>query len=160
MAFDCFIKIGDIKGEAKDHAHKDEIDVLSWSWGVTQPGTMGMGGGGGGGKVNIQDLVFTKYIDTSSTNLYLKCCNGKHYEEAKLTVRKAGETPVEYMKVHMEKVMVTGISSGGSGSEDRVTENVQLNFKKVTVIYTPQGPDGSPQAEMDIGWDIEANQQL
>ena len=160
MAFDCFIKIGDIKGEAKDHAHKDEIDVLSWSWGVTQPGTMGMGGGGGGGKVNIQDLVFTKYIDTSSTNLYLKCCNGKHYPEALLTVRKAGESPVEYMKIKMEEVMITSMQTGGSGAEDRVTETVNLNFAKVKVEYTPQEATGAAGAVMDIGWDIEANQQL
>ena len=137
MAFDCFIKIGDIKGEAKDHAHKDEIDVLSWSWGVTQPGTMGMGGGGGGGKVNIQDLVFTKYIDTSSTNLYLQC-----------------------MKIKMEEVMITSMQTGGSGAEDRVTETVNLNFAKVKVEYTPQEATGAAGAVMDIGWDIEANQQL
>lgn len=160
MAFDCFIKIGDIKGEAKDHAHKDEIDVLSWSWGVTQPGTMGMGGGGGGGKVNIQDLVFTKYIDTSSTNLYLKCCNGKHYPEALLTVRKSGEHPVEYVKITMQEVMITSMQTGGSGAEDRVTETVNLNFAKVKVEYTPQEATGAAGAVMDIGWDIEANQQL
>ena len=158
MAFDCFIKLGDIKGEAKDATHKDEIDVLSWSWGCTQSGTMGMGGGGGGGKVNIQDLVFTKFIDTSSTNLYLKCCNGKHYPDALLTVRKSGETPVEYMKVKMEQVMITSMQTGGSGAEDRVTETVNLNFAKVTVIYTPQNADGSAAAEMQIGWNIEENQ--
>jgi type VI secretion system secreted protein Hcp len=152
-----FMKLGDIEGEAQDHAHTGEIDVLAWSWGMSNSGTMHIGMGGGSGKVAVQDLSFTKFVDKSSTNLYLKCCNGKHYEEAKLTVRKSGETPVEYMKVHMEKVMVTGINSGGSGSEDRVTENVTLNFKKVTVIYTPQGPDGSPQPEMEMWWDIEQN---
>jgi type VI secretion system secreted protein Hcp len=152
-----FMKLGDIDGEAQDKVHTGEIDVLAWSWGMSNSGTMHIGMGGGSGKVAVQDLSFTKYVDRSSTNLYLKCCNGKHYEEAKLTVRKAGETPVEYMKVHMEKVMVTGINSGGSGSEDRVTENVNLNFKKVTVIYTPQEADGSPGAEMEMWWDIEQN---
>jgi type VI secretion system secreted protein Hcp len=152
-----FMKLGDIEGEAQDKVHTGEIDVLAWSWGMSNSGTMHIGMGGGSGKVAVQDLSFTKFVDKSSTNLYLKCCNGKHYEEAKLTVRKSGETPVEYMKVHMEKVMVTMITSGGSGSEDRVTENVQLNFKKVTVIYTPQSGDGSPEAEMEMWWDIETN---
>ncbi|MBP5150000.1 type VI secretion system tube protein Hcp, partial [Pseudomonas protegens] len=38
MAVDIFIKIGDIKGESMDKAHKDEIDVLNWSWGMSQSG--------------------------------------------------------------------------------------------------------------------------
>ena len=157
MAFDCFLKLGDIKGEARDHAHKDEIDVLAWSWGMAQSGTMSLGGGGGSGKVNIQDLAVTKYVDTSSTNLYLKCANGKHYPEALLTVRKAGENPVEYVKITMTDVIIGNISSGGSGSEDRVTENVGLNFAKVKVEYTPQNQDGSSAATMEMNWDIEAN---
>ena len=157
MAFDCFLKLGDIEGESKDNTYSDWIDVLSWSWGLSQSGTMGMGGGGGAGKVNVQDLSITKYLDKSSTNCYLKCCSGKHYPDAKLIVRKAGENPVEYMKITMEEVLISSISSGGSGGEDRVTENVTMNFAKVKVEYTPQKPDGSPEAVMDIGWDIEGN---
>ena len=93
MAVDIFIKIGDIKGEAKDAVHKGEIDVLAWSWGMSQAGSGHVGGGSGSGKVNVQDLSLTKYIDLSSADLMLACCNGKHYPEAKLTVRKAGENP-------------------------------------------------------------------
>ena len=98
MSAEMFIKIGDVKGEARGKGHEDEIDVLSWSWGATQSGTMHVGGGGGSGKVNMQDMSFTKYVDSSSTNLMLKVCNGKHYPEAKLIVRKAGDKPVEYVK--------------------------------------------------------------
>ena len=157
MAFDCFLKLGDIKGEARDHVHQDSIDVLAWSWGMAQSGTMSLGGGGGSGKVAIQDLSITKYVDTSSTNLYLKCANGKHYPEALLTVRKSGENPVEYVKITMTDVMIGNISTGGSGGEDRVTENVSLNFAKVKVEYTPQNADGSAAATMEMNWDIEAN---
>ena len=39
MAMDQFIKIGALKGEAKDSKHKDEIDVLSWNWGVSNSGS-------------------------------------------------------------------------------------------------------------------------
>ena len=34
MASDIFAKLGDIKGESLDDKHKDEIEILSWSWGV------------------------------------------------------------------------------------------------------------------------------
>src|SRR6478736_1488135 len=99
MAVDMFIKIGDIKGEAKDKAHKEEIDVLAWSWGMSNSGSAHMGGGAGAGKVNVQDLSFTKYVDKSTPDLMLACCVGKHYGTAVLIVRKAGEVPLEYIKI-------------------------------------------------------------
>jgi type VI secretion system secreted protein Hcp len=157
MAIDMFIKIGDIKGESGDDAHKDEIDVLSWSWGMTQSGSTHSGGGGGAGKVSVQDISITKYIDKSSVNLMTACSNGKHYPKAVLTVRKAGENPVEYVKITMEPVLITSVSTGGSGGEDRLTENVTLNFAKVKTEYTPQKEDGSPDSTVSYGYDIKAN---
>ena len=160
MAVDQFMKIGDINGEARDSVYKDWIDVLSWSWGATQSGSMHVGGGGGSGKVNMQDLTFSKYVDSATTNLMTKVCNGKHYPEAKLVVRKAGEKPVEYIRITMTDVLVSSYQTGGNGGEDRLTETVTLNFAKVKVEYTPQAKDGTSAAAMDMGWDVEANTAL
>ena len=158
MAMDMFIKIGDLKGESKDDKHKGEIDVLAWSWGLSNSGSAHVGGGAGAGKVNIQDISITKYIDFSSTGLQLACANGKHFPEAMLTVRKAGEHPLEYLKIKMTEVMITSVSTGGSGGEDRLTENVSLNFAKVNLEYLKQaaagGADGGPST---FAWDIPAN---
>jgi len=41
--------------------------------------------------------------------------------------------------------------------EDRLTENVTLNFAKVNVDYTPQKADGSADTAIPFGWDIAAN---
>jgi len=160
MAMDQFIKIGDLKGEAQDKTHKMSIDVLAWSWGLSNSGTAHVGGGSGAGKVNVQDLSFTKYIDQATPDLMLACCNGKHYPEALLTIRKAGETPVEYLKIKMTDVMVTSLSTGGSGGEDRLTENVTLNFSKVNVDYAEQVPTGGVGAKPSMGWDIAENVKL
>jgi type VI secretion system secreted protein Hcp len=158
MAVDMFLKIDGVKGESLDHKHAGEIDVLAWSWGMSNAGTAHMGGGAGAGKVNVQDLSFTKHIDFSSTNLQLACCSGKHFTEALLTVRKAGDKPLEYLKITVNDVMVTSVSTGGAGSEDRLTEHVTLNFAKVKVEYQKQkadgGADGGPTT---IGWNIAAN---
>jgi type VI secretion system secreted protein Hcp len=160
MAVDMFIKIGDLKGESKDKAHAAEIDVLAWSWGVSNSGNAHMGGGQGAGKVNVQDLSFTKYIDKSSPDLMLVCCNGKHIPEAKLVVRKAGETPLDYLTITMNDLIVTSVSTGGSGGEDRLTENVTLNFAKVKVNYVEQTEKGSAGAKPQMGWDIAANVKM
>jgi type VI secretion system secreted protein Hcp len=157
MAVDMFLKIPGIKGESQDKTYKEQIDVLSWSWGMSQSGTTHVGSGGGSGKVNVQDMTLTKYIDSSSPLLMLACCNGKHYDEALLVVRKAGENPVEYVKIKMKEVIVSSLSTGGSGGEDRLTENVTLNFAQVAVDYTPQNPNGSAGTPIPMTWDIAKN---
>jgi type VI secretion system secreted protein Hcp len=160
MATDGFIKIAGIEGESKDDKHAKEIDVLSWSWDAQQSGTTHMGGGSGAGKVKVGDLTFTKYIDSSSHNLLLSCCAGTHLKEAVLVVRKAGDKPLEYIKLTMSDVIVTKVATGGVGTEDRLTENITLNFGKFEFAYTPQKADGSGDAAKTAGWMIPENKKV
>ena len=157
MAVDMFIKIGSLKGESRDSTHKEEIDVLAWSWGMSNAGSGHVGGGSGAGKVNVHDLSLTKYVDKSSPDLMLNCAKGKHFDTAKLTVRKAGDKPLEYLVITMSEVYITSVSGGGSGGEDRLTENVTLNFSKVTVDYKEQTASGGSGASPTMTWDIAAN---
>jgi type VI secretion system secreted protein Hcp len=154
MAVDMTFKVDGIKGESKVKDHTEEIDVLAWSWGLSQSGTFHGGGGGGGGKVNVQDISFTKYVDKSSPELMLACSNGKHIKEAVLTIRKAGENPLEYLKITLNDLLVSSLSTGGSGGEDRLTENVTFNFAKVKVDYSEQDEKGKGKAPVTYSWDI------
>ena len=157
MAVDMFIKIGKLKGESQDSKHKDEIDVLAWSWGASQSGTFHMGGGGGAGKANFQDLSLTKFIDKSSPDLMTLVANGDHVDMAELVVRKAGKKPLEYITIQMKKCMVTSVAIGGSGGEDRLTENITLNFAAVKVKYIEQTDTGGEGAKPEFSWDIASN---
>jgi type VI secretion system secreted protein Hcp len=157
MAVDIFLKLDGVTGEAKDDAHKGEIDVLAWSWGLSQSGTTHVGGGAGAGKVAVQDLSITKYVDQATPTLHLFCANGKHIANGQLTIRKAGENPLEYLKLEMEELIISGISSGGSAGEDRHTEHMSLNFRKFKKTYTTQNDDGSAGAAPEASWDIAAN---
>jgi type VI secretion system secreted protein Hcp len=161
MAMDMFIEIGKIEGESKDKAHAGKIDVLAWSWGASNSGSAHTGGGQGSGKVNVQDLSFTKYIDKASPELFLHVCNGKHIDKATLIVRKSGgDNPLEYLTITMEDLLVSSLSTGGSGGEDRLTENVTLNFAKVKVLYKEQTAVGADDAKPAVGWDIAANVKI
>lgn len=158
MAVDIFIKIDGIKGESQDKSHAAEIDVLAWSWGGSQSGSGHTGGGSGAGKVNIQDLSFTKYVDASSTTLFQHMCKGTHIKDASLVVRKAGDKPLEYMKFKFYDILVSSLSTGGSGGEDRLTENVTLNFTKFDYDYLTQDAKGGGSAGgVALKWDIAAN---
>lgn len=157
MAVDMFLKCTDLPGESVDSVYKGSIDVLAWSWGMSQSGTTHAGPGAGSGKVNVQDLSLTKWVDKASPKLQLFCCNGTHIKEALLVVRKAGEKPLEYIKITMSDIIVTSVSTGGSGGEDRLTENVALNFATVKFEYTPQKIDGSGDTAVPYTWKISQN---
>jgi type VI secretion system secreted protein Hcp len=160
MALDMFINMGpNIKGESADKARGTEgdIDVLAWSWGMSQSGTTHMGSGGGAGKANFQDLSFTKYVDSSTNALMIALAKGSHIPEVKLLARKAGEGQKRYIEITMKEVLVSSISTGGSGGEDRLTENVTLNFGKVSFAYTPQDSKGTVAGDKTFTWDIAEN---
>jgi type VI secretion system secreted protein Hcp len=157
MAVDMFLKVEGADGESQDDAHAGEIDLLSCSFGATNSGTAHIGGGAGAGKVSVQDLQVNKYICKASPTLMLFCANGKHIPECVLVVRKSGETALEYMKLTMKDCLITSISLGGSGSQDRLTESISINFAEFSYEYTPQKADGSGDAPVTIGWSIAKN---
>jgi len=57
-------------------------------------------------------------------------------------------------------VIITSISTGGSGGEDRLTENVTLNFAEFKTEYTPQKPDGSGDAAVEAAYNIAQNTKI
>lgn len=155
MASNIFIKFDGIPGEARGKDHKDEIDVLSWSWGVAQSGSMGTGGGGGRGKASVHDLNFTKEIDKASPKLFEACCNGKHIASITLSANKAGEKPMEFLKVSLADCIISSIQT--NGSESGYVENVSLNFGKVEIEYTEQDEKGSPKGKVGMKFNVKEN---
>ena len=160
MATDMFLKIDDVQGESVDSKHKDWIDVQSWSWGMSQPGTSHSGTGGGGGKVSVQDLSIVKYVDKATPNLMKMCCNGKHFKLATLKIRKAGGEALVYVKIELNDGIVTGVSTAGGTGDERLTETVTLNFASFKYEYTPQDAKGSGAGAVPCGWDIAKNTAL
>jgi type VI secretion system secreted protein Hcp len=161
MASDIFAKIGDIKGETTDDKHKDEIDVLSYSWGVTQSGTMAFGGGGGAGKAQFSDFSFTTYTSKASPSLFLACASGQHIKEATITVRKAGgDQKQDYLILKMTDVLVSSYNTSGSSGADRPTESLSMVYAKIEFTYKEQKSDGSLAGDVRTGWDLKLNKKI
>jgi type VI secretion system secreted protein Hcp len=157
-----FLELDGIKGETTDKSYKSKnaMDLLAWSWGMANSGTFHQGGGGGSGKASFQDLSVTKYVDLATPNLMLFCANGKHVAKGTITVRKAGENPLEYLKISLTNILVSSYSTGGSSGEERLTEHVALNFSQVKVEYASQTESGGKAGTNDFGWDIGGNAKL
>ncbi|SFI26544.1 type VI secretion system secreted protein Hcp [Collimonas sp. OK307] len=159
MAQDMFLKIAGIDGESSDSAHKGEIEISHWEWDIKQNATMHSGSGGGAGKATISDLYFEHSADRSSPNLMKYCLTGKHISEAILVTRKAGGNPLEYMKITMNDVVVTGVHPICSGHSDGIREQVSLSFSKVTQEYKMQNSQGGSAGMVTASFDIKANRE-
>lgn len=157
MASDIFAKLGDIKGESLDDKHKDEIEVLSWSWGVTNAVTLS-GSGAGKGRASFHDLSFTHKIDKASPVLMQSCATGAHLKEGTITHRKAGKGQQEFLIIKMNDVIITAMTDADS-SEGESTETVSLAFAKIDIEYRPQKADGSLDAGIHFKYDLKANKE-
>jgi len=148
-AGDMFLSVngarhGQITGEAHDEKHKNEVEVLAWSWGMQ--GKPSLGGGGATGKATMRELRITKHVDKASTALMAALRTNEAIKEAVLTVRKSGKTALEYLKIKIEdgRVVALDIEAGDAANSPTLVEKVSFSFNKITIDYTPQGPDGNP----------------
>ena len=159
MAVDMFLYIdspkieGEAQGGTKAHA-KGCIDVLAWSWGISNSGTTHMGGGSGAGKANFQDISITSWYEKSTHTLMQSCTKGTHHTTITLVCRKAGDNPLEYITYVLTDCIITSVSTGGSGGEDRLTVNFSINFGSFDIKYVIQDAKGGSAGEVPFKFDI------
>lgn len=146
MAVDAYLKLDKIDGECIVKGYEKFMEILSWSWGLSQSGTFHNGPGGGAGKVNVQDISVTKYVDAATPLLVKSVTQGEHHAKGQIVCRKAGgAAALPFITIDLVKVMVTSQQTGGSGGEDRFTENITLNFAEFEFQYQPQDEKGAKQ---------------
>jgi type VI secretion system secreted protein Hcp len=152
-AVDMFLEIDGIQGESRDNEFANQIDVLAWSNGVSSSKVAKAA-------ANFQQVSVTKYTDRSSPELLQDVASGKVVSFAKLHIRKAGTAPLEYLRFCYTGVQFTSLSMGGSGGEDRLTENLTFSYQKITERYVQQNAAGQPGATFYGGWDLVSNVQF
>ena len=157
MAADYFLQITGVPGESKDSKHKDWIDVFSWTFGESNPGTHATGGGAGAGKVQMQDVHFMTRMSKASPKLFLACANGQHMKEAKLVGVHGGAMQQEFLTWTFSDVLVSSYQTQGSDGDDTVMDAVSLAFSKVRVEYKLQKADGSLDKAISAGWDLKSS---
>jgi type VI secretion system secreted protein Hcp len=161
MAVDIFLHFLPplIKGETKDKVFGplNGIDILSFSWGMSQSANTSYGGGLGAGKASFSDITFSKYLDNATTMLQTALARGTHLTKAILTVRKAGDGAVNYQTITLEQVIVTSYQSAASGGDDRLMETFSLAYAKVTSHYFLQGDKGAVTQGPEFIWNLQTN---
>jgi type VI secretion system secreted protein Hcp len=157
-ATDFFLVIPEIKGESGDSVFKDKdaMDIQSFSWGLSNAGSMAVTGGGGQGRSSFQDIHFTKDVDKASPSLALKCVTGEPMAKATLHIRKAGGEQKEYYTVTLEDVMVSSYQGGGSAGNPILIDQFSLNFAKIHWEYKTQNDKGAMVAGGEMKYDLKA----
>ena len=155
---DYFLKIDGIPGESRDSKHKDEIELVSFSWGLTNVPSHA-GAGSASGRASFQDFHFTRPVDKASPQLFLACASGKHIKEANLSVRRAGKSQLEYLKIKFSDVLVTSIQDGAGGG-DVAQESVALAFSRIDFEYHQQVVKGAPAGAVNAGWNLAKNAKV
>lgn len=140
-------RTGAIAGEAQDSAHKNEIEVLGWSWGIA--GKRDISTNKATGKATVRELSIIKRVDKASTPL-MSAVRTNETVKGTLTLRKTGKSPLEYLKISFEEGLVNSydVQAGDAAGSSTLVERVTFSFNKITVEYTPQGADGRAQGGM------------
>ena len=154
-AVKTYIKIGDIKGESTDLKYKDWVDVLSWSWGMSQTGSRVADGRRRVIPVCVQDLTITKHFDASSPDLIMGTAMGDHYPEVDLALQRTGETPIQFMNFKMADVVVSSYSTEGGGDDGVPVEKVTFTFQSGAGEYL-QPPDDT-KSGATIQFEVDAS---
>jgi len=156
---DMFLKIegsrqGVIKGESQDQKHKDEIDIVAWSWGMQGQTIRGQSAAA---KTSVSVLKLTKRVDRATTALMSCLRNNELIKKTTLTVRKAGgPDAIEYFKITLEKARITELKASSGAGEDAalLQEEISIAFNKINVEYRQQGADGLAQGTSVFETDI------
>jgi|SRR5262249_27195496 len=160
MPADYLLEIDGIKGESKDGKHPDTIEIDSFSWGASNPGSSAHGSGGGAGKVAFQDLNFTSRVNRASPSLAQACANGQHIAKAQLYVRKQGDHQQDYYAIVLEDLIVSSYQSGGGGHGDVMpVDQFTFNFGKIRFEYKTQKDDGSLDPPITASWNLKENRK-
>jgi len=157
MATDYYLKLDGVEGESQKQGHEKEIEVLSWSWGGTNPGSFATGSGGGTGKFHAHDVSATIPLSKASAKLIQACTKGTHIDKALLSCRKSGgdSKPYDFLKITLEHCLVSSFNCGGSAGIDQQTDQISLNFSKVTFEYFVQDPSkGNVTSTGSISYDL------
>jgi type VI secretion system secreted protein Hcp len=172
MAFDTFMYFTGaatatsgsitVKGETSDttYSSKNAFEIYSFSFGMSNPVTIGSStSGSGGGKVSVSSFNVMKKLDAASPLLMLACCQGAHFPQVDVVMRKAGGKALEYLTITFKEVYVESIQeSGSSGGDDTPTESVSFAFKSFSLNYQPQDSTGAAKGgKVNAGWDVTTN---
>jgi len=155
MAVNAYLYIEGVDGPST--SKPKHIDVLSFSWGVSQTAVYGAGASGKeakAGRADFSNLTIMKVLDKTSPLLCDHCASGDILKKVWLLYDKpVGTEQQDYFRVYLKDALITSVQI--SGSNENPSESVSFAFQAVEIAYKPEKDDGSLDAAIRKGYDLE-----
>jgi type VI secretion system secreted protein Hcp len=163
MAERWFLKLDGIAGESTHEAHKGEIDIEAWSFGVTRDSPASSGSGRGVGRPDFDDFHFVSRLSSASPPLLLACATGSHIKEALLSGVKQSQSAKagsDFLKYRLADVQVTGYHQSGADDDSVPTDQFSLSYAKIEVTYTPTNASGKAGKSIKAAYDLKSAKKI
>jgi type VI secretion system secreted protein Hcp len=155
MAVDYFLKLDAIDGESQDDKHKNEIQIMSWSWGASQVSSVAGTGGSGAGKVDCSDFSIMTYFDKATPKLFKSIGLGTHIKTGTMTATKSGAEGKPYLKVDFKEMFVTSLQI--SGSSEVPTVSLSFSYNEIKIDYSTQNEQGNVTSTGAVTYNTKEN---
>lgn len=155
MAVDYFLKLDGIQGEAADASHKDEIQIMSWSWGASQVSSVSGTGGSGAGKADLSDFSIMTYFDKATPKFFKSICEGTHIKTGSMTAIKSGANGKPYLKVDFKELFVSSLQI--SGSSEVPTVSLSFTYNEIKIDYSMQNEQGNLNSTGAVTYNLKEN---
>jgi type VI secretion system secreted protein Hcp len=141
MAVDYFLKLDGIQGESSDTNHKDDIQIMSWSWGASQVSSVSGTGGSGAGKADLSDFSVMTNFDKATPKFFKSICAGTHIKTGTLSATKSGADGKPYLKVDFKELFVSSLQI--SASSEIPSVSISFTYNEIKIDYSTQNEQGN-----------------
>jgi len=155
MAVDYFLKLDGIQGESVDDKHKNEIQIMSWSWGASQVSSVAGTGGSGAGKADLSDFSIMTYFDKATPKFFKSIIAGAHIATGTMSAVKSGADGKPYLKVDFKELFVSSLQI--SGSSEIPTVSLSFTYNEIKIDYSTQDEKGNLASTGPITYNLKAN---
>lgn len=155
MAVDYFLKLDGIQGESVDTNHKDEIQIMSWSWGASQVSSVAGTGGSGAGKADLSDFSIMTYFDKATPKFFKSIGAGTHIKTGTMSAIKSGADGKPYLKVDFKELFVSSLQI--SGSSEVPTVSLSFSYNEIKIDYSLQDENGNLKSTGPVTYNLKEN---
>lgn len=155
MAVDYFLKLDGIQGESQDANFKNQIQLMSWSWGASQVSSVAGTGGSGAGKADLSDFACMLYFDKSTPNFFKSIGKGTHIATGTMSAVKSGADGKPYLKVDFTEIFVSSLQI--SASSEVPTVSLSFTYNQIKIDYSVQDENGNLKSTGPVTYSTKEN---
>ncbi len=155
-AISFYLNLATIPGSSQNEEFVNQIEVITWGWGVDSTSTI-LGGGGGSGKATPQDFVFLAQSGIQSPKILTAVNTGKRLQSAVLSCVRPGDGQFTFMTLRFEEVLPTNYYVTPDATTGVPLDLVHLKFGRITQKVFTQNPDGTLGTAITSTFDYRTN---